>query len=84
MKKWVSTTVLPRVRNLVALGNLISWWGAKGSHVEVAAQVAFKLGVDDVARLLAVVELARVLANRGALPLLRRCQVSRFNGNPVG
>lgn len=36
--------------------------------IEVAAQVAFKLGVDDVARLLTIVELACVLTNRRALP----------------
>ena len=47
----------------------------KGSHVEVAAQVAFKLGIDDVARLLPIVELACVLTNRCTLPLFHGCHV---------
>lgn len=47
----------------------------KWSHIEVAAQVAFKLGVDDVARLLTIVELACVLTNRRALPLFHGCHV---------
>lgn len=56
----------------------------KGSHIEVAAQVAFELGVDDVAGLLAVVELAGVLPDGCALPLLRGRHVGGLNGNPMG
>lgn len=44
--------------------------------IEVTAQVAFKLGIDDVARLLTIVELASVLTNRSALPF--------FHGSHVG
>lgn len=43
--------------------------------IKVAAQVAFKLGVDDVARLFTIIELACVLTDRRTFPLFRRRHV---------
>lgn len=47
----------------------------KGSYIEVAAQVALKLGIDDIARLFTIVELACVLPNRCTFPLVHRGHV---------